>query len=319
MDYMIAIDSGGTKTDTVLFDETGNVLFRDLSGGANGLDVGNEEAEIRILGAISRVSQKAPGEIASVYGGIAGVYHLGSYLYDYIRPKITARSLRIDDDGPNLISGNIGRADGCGMVAGTGSSLFARVAGKPLVHIGGNGYLIDTGGSGFVMGQEALRHTLRYFDGRGEATVLVDLLTKDLGDDPRMCMRKIYDGGRAYIASLAHNVFEGRRMGDKICGLIYDNCVMSLAELTRAAAEKHFTGEFPVIMGGGLFSAFPEYSASVSKKGSEKAVFIRSGVPPVYGAAVETMYDAGHTADCRFKEKFIEFYNFLAHANKSSV
>ena len=31
MTYMIAIDSGGTKTDTVLFDDTGCVLARDIS------------------------------------------------------------------------------------------------------------------------------------------------------------------------------------------------------------------------------------------------------------------------------------------------
>ena len=87
----------------------------------------------------------APGDIEAIYGGIAGVYHLGNYLYNFLRPRLQARSLRIDDDGPSLISGTIGAADGCGMVAGTGSSLFARIAGRPLVHIGGVGYLIDTG------------------------------------------------------------------------------------------------------------------------------------------------------------------------------
>ena len=46
MTYMIAIDSGGTKTDTVLFDNTGCVLARDISPGANALDVGqNVRAE----------------------------------------------------------------------------------------------------------------------------------------------------------------------------------------------------------------------------------------------------------------------------------
>ena len=153
MALMIGIDSGGTKTDTVLFDELGNVLARDVSPGANALDIGTEMSERRIFEAIRRVTARAPGIIEAIYGGIAGVYHLGDYLYNYLRPRVPARSLRIADDGTHLISGTIGIADGCSMIAGTGSSLFARIAGRPLVHIGGLGYLIDTGGSGFVMGQ----------------------------------------------------------------------------------------------------------------------------------------------------------------------
>ena len=308
MTYMIAIDSGGTKTDTVLFDNTGCVLARDISPGANALDIGTKMSEQRIFEAIRRVAARAPGDIEAIYGGIAGVYHLGNYLYNFLRPRLQARSLRIDDDGPSLISGTIGAADGCGMVAGTGSSLFARIAGRPLVHIGGGGDLIDTGGSGFVLGQEALRVVFRSFDGRGDKTILTELLTRDLGDHPAKCMKKIYEGGRPFIASLAHNVFEGRRLGDKICCEIFDRCAWSLAELTLAA-EEHFEGEFPVVMGGGLFSAFPEYAEAVRKLGSPRAKMIRAEVPPVYGAAVEEMWDVGLEPDENFKKRFLESYN----------
>ena len=38
MKYYIAIDSGGNKTDSVLFDETGKVLARDKRRGANAFD-----------------------------------------------------------------------------------------------------------------------------------------------------------------------------------------------------------------------------------------------------------------------------------------
>ena len=40
MAWMIAVDSGGTKTDCVLFNEEGNILHRSLSLGGNPLDVG---------------------------------------------------------------------------------------------------------------------------------------------------------------------------------------------------------------------------------------------------------------------------------------
>ena len=44
MRYFLAIDAGGTKTDAVVFDETGHIIYRDLSAGNNGMDIGQEAA-----------------------------------------------------------------------------------------------------------------------------------------------------------------------------------------------------------------------------------------------------------------------------------
>ena len=52
MKYYIAIDAGGTKTDSVLFDQEGHVLARDLRRGANAFDLGPMEAAARISGAV---------------------------------------------------------------------------------------------------------------------------------------------------------------------------------------------------------------------------------------------------------------------------
>lgn len=40
MRCFIAIDSGGTKTDAVLFEETGHILARSLTQGCNAMDIG---------------------------------------------------------------------------------------------------------------------------------------------------------------------------------------------------------------------------------------------------------------------------------------
>ncbi len=312
MDYFICIDSGGSKTDTILIDNTGLVHRRDISKGANGLDIGTDEAIVRIHGAIERVRAGFGEEITAIHGGIAGICHLGEYLYDYLAPKKLARSIRIYDDGPNLVSSMLGNEDGCGMIAGTGATLYIRIADKQPTHIGGKGYLIDTGGSGFVLGREALRMIFREYDGRGEPTILTELVTKELGDHPASRIKEIYSGGRPFIASLAHNVFEGRRTGDRICEQIYDAAVDNLAELT-IAAERHFEGDFKVVMGGGLFSAFPEYSVSVRERSSPRAIMILADVPPVYGAAVEAMLNAGYDMpDDDFKLRFSKSYSALA-------
>ena len=43
MGYFIALDAGGTKTETLLLDESGRILLREISLGCNAMDMGLEE------------------------------------------------------------------------------------------------------------------------------------------------------------------------------------------------------------------------------------------------------------------------------------
>ena len=156
MKYCIAIDGGGTKTDAVLFDCEGNIITRFVGPGNNPTDLGCGEALERMIKTIDTVYTQAPGEIDTLFGGVAGTLPNGDIYSDTVKKRYKIRSVRFEDDGYNLISGAFGYADGCGMICGTGSSLFARREGQPLRHIGGKGYLIDTGGSGFEIGRDAI-------------------------------------------------------------------------------------------------------------------------------------------------------------------
>ena len=137
MKYCIAIDGGGTKTDTVLFDTEGNILARHVGPGNNPTDIGCDEARKRLMEDIDAVYHNAGGAVETLYGGIAGTLPNGDIYSDEISRRYDIRCIRIEDDGCNLISGAFGHADGCGMVCGTGSSLFVRREGQPLRHIGG--------------------------------------------------------------------------------------------------------------------------------------------------------------------------------------
>ena len=53
MNYLIAIDGGGTKTESVLFTCSGIVLSRYITKGVNALDVGIEKSKKRIIDSIN--------------------------------------------------------------------------------------------------------------------------------------------------------------------------------------------------------------------------------------------------------------------------
>ena len=308
MKYCIAIDGGGTKTDTVLFDTEGNILARHVGPGNNPTDIGCDEARKRLMEDIDAVYRNAGGAVETLYGGIAGTLPNGDIYSDEISRRYDIRRVRIEDDGCNLISGAFGHADGCGMVCGTGSSLFVRREGQPLRHIGGKGYMIDTGGSGFEIGRDAICMALRAADGRTEHTVLQELLGEMLGcpvDDRVIPM--VHRGGRPYIASFAAAVFAGRRMGDRVCEEIFQRQSALMADLTYAA-QTSFDGGFNVVAGGGIVSHFPEYFEAIKQKSAPGANLVLQNAPPVYGAAAEAMWDAGEPVTESFCARFLEAY-----------
>ncbi|MBP3658365.1 MAG: hypothetical protein J6J02_03530, partial [Oscillospiraceae bacterium] len=246
----------------------------------------------------------APGPICSIYAGIAGANHVDMHLETLLAQELGGAAVRVEDDRRIVVSSTLGHADGCGMICGTGSSLSIIIGNEPIRQVGGLGYLIDTGGSGYELGQAGLKEACRYLDGRGEYTVLADLITKALGKKPWDSLANIYAGGRSYIASFAHTVFEGVEMGDAVCRRIVEESAYKLSELTFAA-EKYFPGEFPVVMSGGIFRAYPKYVQLVCAKASPKARMILAVVPPVYGALVEAMWQNGRTADAAVQRNFM--------------
>ncbi|MBQ8397451.1 MAG: hypothetical protein IJX53_04525 [Clostridia bacterium] len=307
MRYFIGIDSGGTKTDSVLLDETGQILLRDIALGCNGLDHGPETAKNRLKEIVLRLCAAAPGPISAVMGGIA---RRETYIEQFMiemRPVLGNAKLKFDDDMVIIMDSVLAGADGCGMVCGTGSSLGVRVGGELKRVIGGRGYLIDARGSGYSIARDGIYYAARAIDGRDEHTILCELFANAFGKELDQAIPDLYEGGRRYIASFAHVVFEGRAMGDRVCCRILEENSLKMAELTWAA-ERNFSGEFTVVMGGGIFSAYPTYADMVIAKASSRAKMIRTTLPPVYGAAVMAMAEAGLTCGEAFRETFLRDY-----------
>ena len=132
MRYLLAFDGGGTKTDSVLFDETGHIYKRIVGKGGNATDLGKEEAISRFIDCLDQVISGFTKPISSVYGGMAGVIPNGDFYTKYVSVRFPTSTIRFEDDGCNIISGGIGHQDGCGMVCGTGSSLFNTTSSKLL-------------------------------------------------------------------------------------------------------------------------------------------------------------------------------------------
>ncbi|MBR5231084.1 MAG: hypothetical protein IKW00_02415 [Clostridia bacterium] len=308
MKYYIAIDSGGNKTDSVLFDQTGRVIARDKRRGANAFDTSPAEASARLNSAIDVLRASLPeGEkVASIFGAVASVTYY---------PEILRRAKRIaegaivnfDEDVIAIMAAAFGREDGVCVICGTGSSVQVREAGKPLHRIGGSGMLLDTGGSGFILGRAALVSSQYDRDGRGEKTLMSKIVEQEMGETLVNHLPVIYAGGRAYVAGFAHAVFQAREKHDPLACRVFNKGVEYFVQALEAA-KKHMGKPFKAALGGGIFANYPEYVEAICENAPEGCELINVQEPPVYGAALEALWQAGDEPTEDFKENFLKTY-----------
>lgn len=307
--YLSGFDVGGTKTDAVLFTPDGRIVAKISDIGGNPLDMGFDFATSLYYRVLTKLYSYAnDGKVAVLYGSVACTEYFGTALHDWLAARFNIDKIRIEGDGPSMISGMLGHKDGAALVCGTGSSLYFR-QGDEYSHIGGWGHLIDSCGSGYVLGRLAIQAAVRAYDGRKRQTVLCDLLEEKCGKPIWENFIELYRGGRPYIASFADTVFKARELGDAEAVRIFNECVGDLSELVNAALRK-MGRPFDLVFNGGIFSHFPEYAEAV-KAGCPKDVHVVfSDVPPIYGCAVEAMHDFGiDISDKTFKKDFMSEYD----------
>lgn len=308
MKYYIAIDAGGNKTDCVLFDETGTVLAREFGRGANALDIGPTEASNRICAAVDSLKVHIPagGKLGAVFGSVSVVY-----FYPEIERAVARHSngvrCHLDNVVSSVMAAVLGKEDGVCLISGTGSYCCVRQAGKHRHFIGSSGYMLDTGGSGYVLGQQALIAAQRDRDGRGPKTLLTQIVENEIGETVQEHLPVIYSGGRAYISSFAHTVFAARAQGDAVAEKIFNDGVDYFAEAMETAYR--FMGKpFRGVMGGGIFMHHPEYAAAVRQRAPQGCELTLLEVPAVYGAALEAVWLGGGEVQDDFRKNFTETY-----------
>jgi len=308
-DYLMALDVGGTKSDGVLFTPDGHILRHVVTPGANPLDLGFDAAIRRYQRSVALLLGKDIPRVKCMYAGIAAAMYLGQKIPDTLRPLIPADHLRIEADGPALISAMLGHRDGASLICGTGSSLTIR-KGDQYDVIGGWGYLIDGCASGFILGKRAVLAAVREYDGRGEKTLITKLLSDRIGEPVTDHFETLYSRGRPYIASFAGVVFEALRQGDRVAEQIVSECIHDLSELVLTAYRR-LGGAYTLVLNGGIFQAFPEYVQLLKDSASKDIHWIDSDAPPVFGCAVECMWDMGIEATPDFRKTFLQEYRTL--------
>ena len=250
--YLLGIDGGGTKTELRLTDSTGRTLSSARLSSSNPVDVGiTETFSVLSLGIRETLGQISPSRV-SVFAGIAGltVGDFSAQTESFLE-KYGFAAYGCGSDATCAVAAGLGDADGITVIMGTGTVAFLQKDGA-LRRVGGYGYLLESGASGYSIGRDALAEALKFEDGIGDASLLHALLCERLSS-PRLfpLISQIYASGKRGIAALAPTVFDAIDRGDATARSILRRRLAETAELITSA-QKISSERGPTVLVGGL-------------------------------------------------------------------
>jgi N-acetylglucosamine kinase-like BadF-type ATPase len=256
MKSIIGVDGGGTKTLALLPDLSGRVLARGLSGPCNYNATGFDAACAALESAISIAREDYPGEISALCLGLAGAGRKEDIerFQNWAVKKFPRTRVKVANDAEVLLMAGAPLGPALALVCGTGSIVFGRTATGELIRAGGWGYLFGDEGSGYTIGQAALRAVMQAHDGRGPVTLLTELVLKQRGlSEPAELVRNIYEveGPQVEVASLSSLVEEAAGRGDVVAAAILEESARELARTIAAVYPKLGAAPSPLVITGG--------------------------------------------------------------------
>ena len=186
MKYLIVFNCGATKTDCALADINGNILYTTTGGAANFLVSGTEGTSGIIMSLLNDCIKKFNTDYSEIENIVIGAAGAGrkkdaeklksSLLEIFSSDGIKIKSLKVVSDAQIALEGAFPNEDGCILIAGTGSIIYGKDENGNIYRAGGFGRLIGDEGSGFSIGRKGLQAVAKYYDDRGDETLIVKLI-----------------------------------------------------------------------------------------------------------------------------------------------
>jgi N-acetylglucosamine kinase-like BadF-type ATPase len=248
---VIGLDIGGTKTRGVRF-EDGKAVADESVGSSNVQNVSREEAALHLAELFAKIGG---GAVSQVYAGAGGIDtdEDAAALSALIAPHVPGARITVVHDSRLLLAAG-GASTGVAVIAGTGSAAWGKNDQGEEARAGGWGYLLGDEGSGYWLGREAVRHSLRRMNQGLEPDELTTALLRSCNiDDPNKLIALFHspETGRRYWAQRARLVVEAADAGHAASQALVEQAGRDLAGLAAQALRK-LGIRGPVILGSGL-------------------------------------------------------------------
>lgn len=265
----VGLDIGGSKTRGIVW--TDGAITSDFSvGSTNVQNVSPETARENMAQLFDTLDATGATEVFAGAGGV-DTDDDAAALRALIAPFVPGAEVRVVHD-TRLLLAAAGATEGVAVIAGTGSAAWGVNAAGVEARAGGWGYLLGDEGSGYWLGREAVRHSLRRMDS-GE---LADELTLGLLDycgldSPGELIAHFHQGTtRRYWAAASPVIFAAAARGHEHALALVDQAAADLAGMAaKVAGQLSISG--PIVLGSGMGSNVPAlqeaFRTHLSKRG----------------------------------------------------
>jgi N-acetylglucosamine kinase-like BadF-type ATPase len=297
----LGIDGGGSKTEFLLINQTGDSLASHQEGPAYYLEIGVDALRAMLARGVQATLAQAslsPAQLTYAFLGLPAYgedSHLLAELDTVAASTLPDGSYRCGNDMVCGWAGALACRDGINIVAGTGSITYGEFEGRS-ARAGGWGELFGDEGSAYWIAREGLTLFSRMSDGRTARGPLYDLVRGhfSLQHDLDLCAA-VYGTSQALrseFAQLAKIVGQAAESGDDEARKIFGRGAEELAAIidaTRRELRVPAGVAVPVSYSGGLFGLtdliLKPLQAALSRRGQAYR-FVTPRMRPAAGAAV---------------------------------
>jgi N-acetylglucosamine kinase-like BadF-type ATPase len=310
MGVILGADGGNTKTELVAATLEGERLAYVRGPGSNSHGPGGAEATAAVLAAlVGRADVETPADTGVFFLCGADVPSDVVALEEALGRRALVRRAIVDNDTFGLLRAGTDAPDAVAVVCGGGINCVGRSAGGRTARYPALGWETGDWGGGEPLGREALFLAARAEDGRGEPTVLVELVRSHFDLDSATAVGEAVHYGRipaSRLGELAEPVVAAAGDGDAVARSVVARLADEIALLVERAFRDLGIGSADVVLGGGMLrdGSGLLHELVVSRlPAAARVVVLRE--PPVLGAALAALdaAGAGDAAKARLREE----------------
>lgn len=294
--YYISTDGGGTKLNTVCFDDEFNLVSQSRSGAVNPrfTDISVIEQNMR-EGIDKCLSNTGIKQIEHLYITMPGP----ASLYERIlREYCDLNGHTVFSEGYACLIAGVHKVRGIVALSGTGSGVFYIQDMANIRSIGGWGALFGDEGSGYEIGATALRVAQYAVDGRGKNTLLVELIKSQFSLQNLHDIVSLVYGKtdyRSIISSICLTVCKAAEMGDTVSANIMKSAGHSQGHMVNTLIRKHTIPEdLPIVVSGSVWRynrpMYDAFSQFVHKENPGFKIY-KPCFEPVISGIVQKAFD----------------------------
>lgn len=256
--YYIAADGGGSKLHAILYDEELNILGEIKTSGTNINFMPKEQVRDNFLRVFDTLIS---GEVCEIEQMDLCVVCEKDFVLDIVGKYGKIKRVEFHPESVSALAAAL-EDSATTVLSGTGAGAAQIMGGRRLDGIGGWGSLLGDEGGGYYIGLNALRAAIYSHDGRGEKTLLEQLVHEkyELGDRYFGLVWKMISSSdsRREIASCARLAAEAARANDAVAIRIYEAAAEEMFLYFKAITERNpqnYNGKIVAI--GGAWAGYP--------------------------------------------------------------